>query len=130
MDYVPVLAPEALRTAAGIELRLRSPLSRSVPLSVVTLKVRVDDRDVDATDIAFCINDADFALADLPAHHDEWWFTLDSARVRVPLQRVAAEHDVEVDLGVRTPFTAPSDGVVVRRVQRCRVRTLDAAGTT
>jgi hypothetical protein len=123
MDYVPVLEQRARRTAAGIELRLRSPLSRSVPLSVVTLTVRVDGREIEPGDLTFCVNDADFSLAELPTLHDEWWFTLDAARVRVRLSRVAARHDVDVDLGIRTPFTSLSDGVVVRRVQSCRVET-------
>ena len=129
MDYVPILAPRALRTAAGIELRLRSPLSRAVPLSVVTLTVRIDDREIAPTEMSFCVNDTDFALGRMPALHDESWFTIDPARIRISLPDVSERHAVEVELGVRLPFIPVVDGVVVRRVERGVVEICDEAGS-
>lgn len=129
MDYVAILGPRAHPTAAGIELRLRSPLSRAVPLSVVTLAVRIDDRPVPPGEMTFGVNDADFSLDELPALFHESWFPLDPARVRVTLEAVRECHAVEVDLGVRMPFTPVAGGFVVRRVQHRIVEVHDEAGS-
>jgi hypothetical protein len=121
MGYVDVLAPRALRTAAGVELRLRSPLARSVPLAVVSLEIAVDGHELEPERVRFCVNDRDHALAELPALHDESWFVLDPARVRVRLDEPKEMHDVEVRLSVRPPFVPHGGAVPVRAVERRQV---------
>src|SRR5690349_923109 len=125
MAYVDVLAPRALRTAAGVELRLRSPLSRSVPLAVVSLELAIDGIEVEPDRVRFCVNDRDHSLAELPSLHDESWFVLDPARVRVRLDAPAASHDVEVRLSLRSPFMPHGGAVPVRAVQRRHVAVVD-----
>jgi hypothetical protein len=124
MAYVDVLAPRALRTAAGVELRLRSPLARSVPLAVVSLELAIDGRDIEPERVRFCVNDRDHSLEDLPSLHGEWWFVLDPARVRVRLEPTAL-HDVEVRLSLRSPFMPHAGAVPVRTVQRRQVAVVD-----
>jgi len=126
MGYVDVLAPRALRTAAGVELRLRSPLARSVPLAAVTLELTIDGRGVAEERIRFCVNDNDYGLAELPLLHDESWFVLDPARVRVRLDETASSHDVEARITIRSPFV-PHGAVPVRAVERRHVLVVDEA---
>ena len=115
-----LLAPRALRTMAGVELRLRSPLVRSVPLACVSLGVAVDGRELADDDVRFCVNDCDYALDELPSLHDESWFVVDAARIRVRLDEPRDAHDVEVRLAIRPPFV-PVGAVPVLTVQRRRV---------
>ena len=121
MRYVDLLSPRALRTGRGIELRVRSPLTRSVPLSVVSVSVAVDGTPVEPERVRFCVNDCDYALDELPQAHDASWFVLDPGRLRVDLENVRDAHDVEVQLDVRPPFTPVADRVPVRSVERRRV---------
>jgi Domain of unknown function (DUF6379) len=121
MAYVDLLAPRAMRTAAGVEFLLRSPLARSVPLACVSVSVGVDGRDVAADDIRFCVNDRDYALDELPALHDESWFVVDAAGLRVRLAEPREAHDVEVRLAIRPPFVPVGGAHLVRTVQRRRV---------
>src|SRR4051794_21607587 len=121
MAYVDVLASRALRTAAGVELRLRSPLSRSVTLAMVSLDLALDGVEVEPERVRFCVIDRDFALDELPRLDEEWWFVLDAARVRVAVDEPAESHDVEVLLSIRPPFLATAIAVPVRAVERRRV---------
>jgi deglycosylation enzyme subunit DgpB len=125
MGYVDVLAPRALRTAAGVELRLRSPLARAVPLSVVSLELAFDGAEIEPDRVRFCVNDRDYSLSELPALHDESWFVLDPARVRVRLDAPATSHDVEVRLSIRSPFIPREGAVPVRTVHRRQVEVVD-----
>lgn len=121
MAYVDLLGARALRTAAGVELRIRSPLARSVPLACVSLSVTVDGYEVATDDLRFCVNDRDYALAELPSLHDEAWFVVDAAAVRIRLAEPSEAHDVEVRLAIRPPFVPLAGAVPVRVVQRRRV---------
>jgi len=125
MGYVDLLAARALRTAAGVELRLRSPLARSVPLAVVSLEIAVDGHELEPERVRLCVNDRDRALAELPALHDESWFVLDPARIRVRLDEPKQSHDVEVRLSLRLPFAPHAGAVPVRVVERRQVAVVD-----
>jgi hypothetical protein len=102
-----LLAGPLRRTGDGFEVPVRFDWYRSLPLScVASLTLTVDGEVVDAERIRFHVNDRDYALDELAAVHDEFWFVLDTARLRVladpPL--AAGEHEVAVDLAMRIPY--------------------------
>lgn len=109
------------RTANGMELRVRSPWYRSLPLSSVDVALLVDDTPVPADRIRFCVNDRDYALEELPERVDEFWFILDPARVRVSNVQ-PGRHDVELTLGLRIPYLFDEEtGDVLTLHPRARV---------
>jgi Domain of unknown function (DUF6379) len=100
---VALVSAIAGRTADGMELRLRSPWYRSLPLSCIDVELTVDGRPVDEDRISVHVNDRDYTLDELHERYDEFWFVLDAARVRV--RDVApGEHEVAVRLGLRIPY--------------------------
>jgi hypothetical protein len=95
------------RTGDGYEVPLRFDWYRSLPLScVASLTLTVDGEAVDSERIRFHVNDRDYALDELAAAHDEFWFVLDAARLRVSADPPLAPgaHDVAVDLAMRIPY--------------------------
>lgn len=103
MASVALLSRTAGRTADGMELRLRSPWYRSLPLSCVDVELTVDGERVAEDRISVHVNDRDYTLDELHERFDEFWFVLDPARVRVSGVD-AGEHDVAVRLGLRIPY--------------------------
>ena len=72
------LAPDAL------DLGVRIPWYRSLPLSVVEVgELTIDGEPVTAADIRFALNGKEFALGELESLTSEFWYVLDSARLRV-----------------------------------------------
>jgi hypothetical protein len=118
-------AEQGLRaTPRGAEIDIRLPWYRSLPISVVEVGgLKVDDRDVPASDIRFEVNGKSFDLHDLPAHADEFWFVLDSAVLRLPDARLqpGTDHDVELQLNLYPPYVPHLKWVTkVRKTLRAR----------
>jgi hypothetical protein len=86
-----------------MELRLRSPWYRALPLSCVDVELTVDGGRVSDDRIRVHVNDRDFTLDELHERYDEFWFVLDPARVRVSGVE-PGEHQVSVRLGLRIPY--------------------------
>ena len=86
-----------------MELRVRSPWYRSLPLSCVDVELTVDGQRVSDDRISVCVNDRDYTLEELHERYDEFWFVLDPARVRVTGVD-PGEHQVAVRLGLRIPY--------------------------
>ena len=94
------------RTAEGYEVAVRFDWYRSLPLSCVFVSLAVDGQAVPEEHVRFHVNDCDYALDELAELHDEFWFVLDAARLRVtPAQPLApGEHDVQLDITLRIPY--------------------------
>jgi hypothetical protein len=86
-----------------MELRLRSPWYRALPLSCVDVELTLEGEDVAADRIRIHVNDRDYTLAELHELHDEFWFVLDPLRVRVSGVD-PGERQVGVRLGLRIPY--------------------------
>jgi hypothetical protein len=100
---VDVLGADVGRIADGMELRLRSPWYRSLPLSSITIELAVDGEQVPAERLRFHVNDRTYRLDELEERWDEVWFVLDPGRLRV--QGVGpGPHDVELRLSLRIPY--------------------------
>jgi Domain of unknown function (DUF6379) len=102
-----LLAGPFRRTGEGYDVPLRFDWYRSLPLScVAALTLTLDGEPVAAEDMAFHVNDRDHALDELAELHDEFWFVLDPARIRVRTDEPLApgEHDIAVELSMRIPY--------------------------
>jgi hypothetical protein len=100
---VALVAPVAGRTADGMELRVRSPWYRSLPLSCLDVELVLDGERIADERIRVCVNDRDYTLDELHERDDEFWFVLDPARVRVR-EVTGGEHAVALRLGLRIPY--------------------------
>jgi hypothetical protein len=100
---IALVSTTAGRTADGMELRLRSPWYRALPLSCVDVELVLDGERVADDRIRVHVNDRDFALTELHERYDEFWFVLDPARVRVSGVE-PGEHQVVARLGLRIPY--------------------------
>ncbi|MFM2289803.1 MAG: hypothetical protein RL684_2946 [Pseudomonadota bacterium] len=92
---------------SGLEIDVRLPWYRSMPLSVVEVaSLAIDGQPVEPASIAFEINGKSFALAQLPEQVGEFWFVLDDAVLRVagvPV-RAGETHSVELQLNLYPPY--------------------------
>jgi Domain of unknown function (DUF6379) len=93
--------------AEGVEIDVRLPWYRSLPLSVVEVaSLSVDGRAIPPQDIRFEINAQSFRLDQLHELTSEFWFVLDRAVLRLPAAAAGAgpEHQVELQLNLYPPY--------------------------
>lgn len=102
-----LLDPKEARVSDNhLELGVRLPWYRSLPLSVVELKdLTIDGQTVPDAKVRLSINDKVFSLADLANQTAEFWYVLDSARLAVdwPLD-VSREHQVALTVNLYPPY--------------------------
>ena len=103
-----VLSDRSLRaTKNGLDLLIRLPWYRTLPLSTVEIKqVSIDGRPIDADKISLGINGKNFKLNQLAELTAEFWFVLDSAILHIenPGAKSGAEYDVEVVVVLYPPY--------------------------
>ncbi len=119
MAHVSLVSREVGRTADGMELRLRSPWYRSLPLSSISIEVRVDGAAVASERMRFCVNEHDYRLDELAGLYDEFWFVLDPGRLRVRGVE-PGQHEVEVRLCLRIPYLFDDETGEVLTIQSSR----------
>ena len=103
MAHVDILGGTAGRTADGVELRVRSPWYRALPLSSIGISLTIDGNEIASDRIRFHVNDRDYTLPELEERYDEFWFVLDPGRVRVGGIE-PGEHDVDLQFSLRIPY--------------------------
>lgn len=94
-------------TDAGVDIDIRVPWYRALPLSVIGVtEVEIDGKKVDLTSVSFEVNGKNFQLADLANQYQEWWYVLDSAYLHVPTVTFpkGSEHQVKVTVSIRPPY--------------------------
>ena len=94
-------------TPSGIQIDIRVPWYRSLPLSVVGITdVTIDSKRMDLSSVKFEVNGKSFHLNELGRHHEEWWYVLDSAFLHVPGVQFepSSDHDVSVIVSIRPPY--------------------------
>ncbi len=91
----------------GLELDVRLPWYRSLPLSVVMPSaLAVDARDVPLAGAAVDLEGRRYPLEELPDQVNAWWFVQDSARLVVPLGEPLPRgpHEVVLTLHLYPPY--------------------------
>ena len=103
-----IISDGSLRTAEdSFSFETRMPWYRALPLSSVTgIELAVDGQAVDPDAIAFEVNGTRYALDDLSARYDEWWYVTDGAELHVdrPGGLEPGLHELELTLGVHIPY--------------------------
>src|SRR3954447_8000561 len=115
------LVESATLTDDALELSVRLNWYRSLPLSCVeVLEVRLDGEPLAPATVE--LDGVRRPVAARAPGDDRWWPVLDSARVRVPLDRAprAGRHEVELILGSRIPYLVAPDGSAAVIADRAR----------
>ena len=102
----------------GIDLDLRLPWYRALPLSVVTIdEVAIDGKALDLAPATFSINGKTMPLSAFATGFEDWWFTADSGILHVPDVTLPAgsRHEVEATIAVKPPYIP---GLV--RITKCK----------
>jgi len=96
---VLVTPSESRITADGLQLDVRIPWYRSLPLSVVMpSELLVDGQPLPLADATVEHEGRRYTLAELPEQTNAWWFIQDSIRLNVPTATPLARGDHEVSL--------------------------------
>lgn len=94
-------------TDKGVDIDIRLPWYRTLPLSVVGVTdVQIDGKKIDLTLLTFEVNGKTFHLNELAGQYTEWWYVLDSAFLHVPGVQIlrGTEHQVRVTVSIRPPY--------------------------
>ena len=94
-------------TDSGVDIDIRIPWYRSLPLSVVGVTdVQIDGEPVDLTSVTLEVNGKTSRLNELASQSLEWWYVLDSAFLHVSGVQLQAgtEHEVRVTVSIRPPY--------------------------
>ena len=94
-------------TPQGVEIDVRLPWYRALPVSVVEIAaLSVDGQPVDTSTLRFEINGKSFGMSELAEQVQDFWFVLDSAVLRLPTLQLArgTEHTVELQLNLYPPY--------------------------
>ena len=94
-------------TDEGLDLAIRLPWYRALPLSTVEIKeLRIDGQPIDAARMTIEINGKDFGLDMLQNLTNEYWFVLDSAILHIGYPGVSRgrEFDVELTVVIYPPY--------------------------
>ena len=94
-------------TGNGLDLSIRLPWYRALPLSTVEIKeVRVDGQTVDLAKVTLEVNGTSFGIDKLHGLTDEYWFVLDSAILHLGFPGAArgTEYDVEATVVLYPPY--------------------------
>src|SRR5208282_3043691 len=90
----------------GLELDVRLPWYRSLPLSVIDFgDIRINGSAIDHNAITVKLNGKERRLTELSGLWQEYWFVLDSAFVRMPFPnaRRGEQYEVEVTVVLHPP---------------------------
>ncbi len=116
------------RHPGGVDVYVRMPWYRGLPLSSVTrIGLTIDGVVVPEADMRFVVDDVEYALDELPARHDRWWYVLDSAVLRIRgIELPPGTHRVDLRLGLLIPYLA-HDGIPALILERAS-KDLDLEG--
>ena len=91
----------------GYQFDIRLGYYRGHFLSTITeLSVKLDEEEVPAETIKFCLNGKEFSPVELPNCYSEFWQPIEPATIRVwkPGGLEAGEHHVAMTLMLRSPY--------------------------
>ncbi|HVB33461.1 MAG TPA: DUF6379 domain-containing protein [Patescibacteria group bacterium] len=92
---------------SGVDVEIRLPWYRSLPLSTVEIgEVLLDGQPVARPSISFELNGKTHRLDRLADRYDDWWYVLDSGFLHIADQDLkrGSRHEVNVSVGLRPPY--------------------------
>jgi hypothetical protein len=102
-----LICPDEVKSARGrLELAIRLPWYRALPLSVVELgELVIDGQVVAHQNVNFEINGHEYGLDQLPDLSEEFWYVLDSARLRLPYALDPGQpHTISLTINLYPPY--------------------------
>lgn len=97
---------EVKSTHGTLELGIRLPWYRALPLSVIELgEIVIDDQSIPFQNVGFEINGKEYSLGQLADLTSEFWYVLDSAHLRVPYHLDPKRpHTISVTINLYPPY--------------------------
>jgi hypothetical protein len=99
---------DALRVVEnGLQLDVRLPWYRSLPLSVIDFgEIRINGKSFAPDSVTVKLNGVERYLSELAGQWQEYWFVLDSAFVCIPFEgaKTGEEYQVEFTAVIHPPY--------------------------
>jgi len=110
-----LVVDDSLRVSGdGLELQIRLPWYRALPLSTVDIgELRINGELIDPAKVTLTVNDKSRPVGDLSALYEEYWYVLDSGYLRFPYTKAKKDAKVELDVTV-TLYPPYIPGVPIR----------------
>ena len=104
-----MLPDDALtETADGVDIVIRLPWYRSLPLSsIANINLKIDGENIFQEQMSFELNGKIYLMNELENLYTTWWFILDSAILHIhqPTKiKHARQHEVELEIGLLLPY--------------------------
>lgn len=103
-----ILSEDALEaTKSGFELQFRSHWYRSLPMSCMNIKAKINGKSIPQNTITVVVNGNTYAFDEIPNLEKEWLFITDPATLKVKSEEVLIKgemYKVELDLGIFIPY--------------------------
>ncbi len=103
-----ILSEDALKvTQSGFELQFRSHWYRSLPMSCMNIKAKINGKLIPENAITVAVNGNSYPLTEVPKLEKEWLFITDPATLEVKSEEVLIKgemYKVELDLGIFIPY--------------------------
>lgn len=103
-----ILSEDALKaTQSGFELQFRSHWYRSLPMSCMNIKAKINGKAIAEHAITVEVNGNKFPFSEVPNLEREWLFITDPATLHVKNEETLIKgntYEVELDLGIFIPY--------------------------
>ncbi|MFV5703694.1 DUF6379 domain-containing protein [Flavobacterium sp. XS2P12] len=103
-----ILSEDALKaTQSGFELQFRSHWYRSLPMSCMNIKAKINGKAILENEITVEVNGNKFPFSEVPNLEKEWLFITDAATLHVKNGETLIKgktYEVEFDLGIFIPY--------------------------
>ena len=96
-----------IATPPGLEIGIRLPWYRSLPLSTVEIaELRVNGKLIPSAAISLQVNEQSHPASALEQQISDWWYVLDRGRLRVRMERLApgSDNEIELSLNLYPPY--------------------------
>lgn len=103
-----ILSEDALKaTQSGFELQFRSHWYRSLPMSCMNIKAKINGKLIPENMITVAVNGNKYPFSEVPNLEKEWLFITEPATLQVKSQDSLIKgkpYEIEFDLGIFIPY--------------------------
>lgn len=110
VEPVPIVVSEE-----AVDVSVRMPWYRALPLcSVLNLRLAIDGTQLPPETLRFVVNGRAYTEDELAREWQQWWYVLDSARIRAVGASVKpGEHEVAAGMSLSIPYLPVYGGPIV-----------------
>ncbi len=103
-----IIKENALKaTENGFELQFQSHWYRSLPLSCMDFKLKINDEFIDNNSVSITVNGNKYSYAEMPDLDNEWLFIIETATLEIPFSKPVKSGDnyeIEFNLDLYIPY--------------------------